>query len=519
MKSRNLKHIIKSLLVLVIIAGCSDDERGLDYLDNIGAPANLGLAVSITQDNSGTVTLTPSGDNASTFVLDFGDGTQSEVLIVGESVTHIYDEGTYEVTITGTNLIGDTAQATQTVTVLFAPPANLQIFVNPVAGDNFTVNVSASADFATSFLVYFGDVTNEDPTPIQVGETIMHTYPAVGSYELRVVALNGGSQTIEGTTTVMIVDPILLPIDFESPTINYNFINFGGASVQVIANPDPTGANTSANVAEFFKEPGAEIFAGTVLVLNDPIDFSNTQALAIKSWAPTAGLTVKLKLENADDNTISEEIDVTTTVANEWETLTFDFSGADLTQEYSKVIVFYDFGNTGNGDTFYFDDIEQVEPPGVELPVDFENPNLNYGIFGFEGADSALEANPDPTGINTSATVLRTIKTNGAQFFAGTIVQLDQPIDFSTTSSIAIKTYSPKMGIPIRLKLENADASAFVELDATNTVVNEWEEVVWDFTGMDLSPEFVKVIVFFEFVVDLPGDGSTYYYDDIRLGN
>jgi hypothetical protein len=75
------------------------------------------------------------------------------------------------------------------------------------------------------------------------------------------------------------------------------------------------------------------------------------------------------------------------------------------------------------------------------------------------------------------------------------------------------------MGIPIRLKLENADASAFVELDATNTVVNEWEEVVWDFTGMDLSPEFVKVIVFFEFVVDLPGDGSTYYYDDIRLGN
>ena len=45
---------------------------------------------------------------------------------------------------------------------------------------------------------------------------------------------------------------------------------------------------------------------------------------------------------------------------------------------------------------------------------------VDYNPVGFEGADSAVEANPVSGGINTSATVLRTIKTDGAQFFAGT---------------------------------------------------------------------------------------------------
>ena len=93
----------------------------------------------------------------------------------------------------------------------------------------------------------------------------------------------------------------------------------------------------------------------------------------------------------------------------------------------------------------------------MELPVDFESTTIDYNVIGFEGADAAVEANPDASGENTSDTVVRSTKTEGAQFFAGTAMTLDVAIDFSESESISIKTWSPKANIPVRLKLEGSD--------------------------------------------------------------
>ena len=93
---------------------------------------------------------------------------------------------------------------------------------------------------------------------------------------------------------------------------------------------------------------------------------------------------------------------------------------------------------------------------------------------------------------------------------------LDVPIDFSETESISIKTWSPKADIPVRLKLEGPGGE-FIELDVNTTVENEWETLTWDFSGQTAGVDWLTVVIFFEFVVDLPGDGSTYYYDDIEL--
>jgi hypothetical protein len=50
---------------------------------------------------------------------------------------------------------------------------------------------------------------------------------------------------------------------------------------------------------------------------------------------------------------------MTTTVANQWETLVYDFSEApDL--EYVSFIVFYDFGNT-TGATYRVDEIQLID--------------------------------------------------------------------------------------------------------------------------------------------------------------
>jgi hypothetical protein len=56
------------------------------------------------------------------------------------------------------------------------------------------------------------------------------------------------------------------------------------------------------------------------------------------------------------------EVTATTTKANQWETLTWNFTGKP-SNVYNKVVLMFDFGTVGNGtdnSTFYFDDIYQI---------------------------------------------------------------------------------------------------------------------------------------------------------------
>jgi hypothetical protein len=215
------------------------------------------------------------------------------------------------------------------------------------------------------------------------------------------------------------------------------------------------------------------------------------------------------------------EIKVANTLVNQWELITIDFSdyiGLGETTGLDQIVIFPDFITRDADDIIYFDNISfgPFEPGEIiELPVDFEL-DADYGIIGFEGAESALVQNPDPSGENTSETVVESIKTEGAQFYAGTAMGLDTPIDFSESESISIKTWSPKADIPVRLKLEAA-GGVFIELDTNTTQENQWETLTWDFSGQTSGIDFTTVVIFFEFLPDLPGDGSTYYYDDIEV--
>ena len=264
-----------------------------------------------------------------------------------------------------------------------------------------------------------------------------------------------------------------LPVDFESATIDYNLIGFEGAESAVVANPDASGENTSDTVVETIKTEGAQFFAGTAMTLDVAIDFSESESISIKTWSPKADIPVRLKLEAADP-AVFVELDVNTTVANQWETLTWDFTGQTAGIDFVNVVVFFEFvaDLPGDGSTYYYDDIEVATPAEelLELPVDFESATIDYNLIGFEGAESAVVANPDASGENTSDTVVETIKTEGAQFFAGTAMTLDVAIDFSESESISIKTWSPKADIPVRLKLEAADQLFVLELDVNTTV-------------------------------------------------
>lgn len=297
------------------------------------------------------------------------------------------------------------------------------------------------------------------------------------------------------------------------------FADFNGSMTQVIANPDATGVNTSSMVAENVV-PANAAFAG----VNIPaaLDISTDKGFTMHVWSPVADTPVLLKLENATSG-IDVERSVTTTTTNAWEELTFDFS-AEGALTFESVTVFMNFNVVDPADqTYYWDNLVQISVGSggdpVELPITFDDANVNYVILGFEGSISTIEANPDMSGANTTSMVVRAEKSVGAQFFAGTAVTINEPIDFSNDETIVMKTWSPKAGIPIRLKLETVDPNVFVELDVNTTVADQWETLTWDFTGQTGANDYVKAVVFFEFVVDLLGDGSVYYFDDIRTGD
>jgi hypothetical protein len=515
---KKLKLII-SLFTLAILLGCSSENSDID-LNAVNAPTNVAALTTITQDNSGKVTFLPKGEGVTRFEIYFGDGTVDPVYVnLGETVSHIYAEGVYQAKIIGMTINGKKTEVTQEVMVSFLAPTDLLATLAPVPGDNFSVTVKATANLETYFQVYFGDVPDEVPVDFMQDEVITHKYSSVGTYQVRIVALSGGAATTEVTKEVVISNPINLPITFENAVPAFG--NFGGAYSEAVNNPSVGAENGSAKVAKLTKTAGAQVWAGSTIELAAPIDFSTKKIIKMKVWSPKAGIIVKMKLENlvASDAT-NIEVDATSTVANGWEVLSFNFGAINNANNYQRVVVFFDFGKEGTGTEFYYDDIELVS--GAEtlvLPLTFESATLTYGFGNFGGANTTVIANPNSTGINTSSKVSALIKGNNSEVWAGAALDLASPINFASMKKIKMKVWSPKSGIIVKLKLEQLIASnaTNIEVDATSTVANGWEELTFDFPGIINANNYQRVVVFFDFGVK--GTGATYYFDDIKQSN
>lgn len=499
---------------------CKKEIDNLKELDSVTAPANLTAIFDITQDNSGIVTIVPNAEGVTKYAITFGD-VEDETATdydLNETVLHTYAEGVFTVGITAKGLTGLESTIEQDLNVTFKAPENLVVTITPDASNPKIVTFSATADYATIMDIYFGDVDNEEPTHVLPGEEVIHTYSEAGDYLVIVIAKSGGAATANYSETITITaasDPINLPIDFESFTINYAFEDFGNAASSVIDNPDASGINPSSRVATTLKTAGAETWAGSILTLENPMDFDANSLFKVKVWSPKVGAIVKLKVENIDDGDISFEVDATTTVSGEWEELVYDFSSIDASQEYRKVVIFFDFDNPGDDASYYFDDIKLVPSsvPTTKSVEDFEGEAPAFTDFG--NAVSQVIANPDVSGINTTATAAEFNKAAGAETWAGTFFETEI-LDLENFSKIRIKTWSPKSGIIVKVKLENADASITHEVDVINTTANAWEELVYDFSDAPAA-DYMKVVVFFDF--DNAGDGTLYYFDEVELVN
>ncbi|MBS4062995.1 MAG: carbohydrate-binding protein [Chitinophagaceae bacterium] len=150
---------------------------------------------------------------------------------------------------------------------------------------------------------------------------------------------------------------ITLPINFELSG-TYVFTDFDGGVGSAVINPFQTGSNVSNKVGKIIRNSGAT-WAGSYLTLQNKIDFSVYSTFSMRVYSPRSGVPVLLKLEG---DVAPSEILATTTTANAWETLTWNFAGKP-SNVYNKLVFMFDFGSVGNGtanSTFYFDDIYQI---------------------------------------------------------------------------------------------------------------------------------------------------------------
>lgn len=195
-----------------------------------------------------------------------------------------------------------------------------------------------------------------------------------------------------------------LPVTFESSTVDYGLISFGGTVSTVVV--DPTSATNK--VAKVIKN-APETWAGTTLTgaaelgFSPAIPFTATERrMNVRVWSPTAGIPVRLKVEVNHQPTQSVETEALTTVANGWQIMEFNFNNQaagtaafNAAFPYDKASIFFNFGVAGSGQTYYFDDMRFG---AAALGLDSFNasnirmyPNPTSSVFTIE-ANDAIES-------------------------------------------------------------------------------------------------------------------------------
>jgi hypothetical protein len=321
-----------------------------------------------------------------------------------------------------------------------------------------------------------------------------------------------------------------LPIDFETAVTTSDFVDFDGGTAAVISNPQTDEINASSMVAQIVRNGGA-IWAGSKIELSSNLDFTTASTISMKVFtAAPIGTIVKFKLEGTGNT----ERDVHTTVSNEWEMLTWDFTGEP--SNFNTLVFMFDFDNIGNGSetsTFLFDDIKQSSGGDqIDLPVDFESSTVNYTMSDFGGNVSTLVTDPyDPTNM-----VMQAVKTDQAATWAGTTIgtpagfATDIPLTL-TDSKMTVRVWAPEAGTPIRLKVEDSnDPTHTCETETNTTVSGEWEVLEFDFLNQAPGTELLSIglgwgwtynmaSIFFNFGTEGSVAGeTTYYFDDVNFG-
>ena len=159
------------------------------------------------------------------------------------------------------------------------------------------------------------------------------------------------------------------------------------------------------------------------------------------------------------------------------------------------------------------------------VPIDFEasGNGLNWTWTVFENdTNPSLEIvpNPDPSGINSSETVAKFTALQSGQPWAGCESMHGEDIgSFSLNNdncTVSIMVWKPVIS-DVGIKFVDANSAAQVEIKVANTLINQWEELTFDFSSRIGMFPVVKdqIVIFPDF--DLAGreQDNIIYFDNV----
>ena len=331
-------------------------------------------------------------------------------------------------------------------------------------------------------------------------------------------------------------------------------IDFSSATVGVEAFGDPTSAAVEADpvlstnkVVKFVKSAASQVWAGATVYADataktiTAIDAS--KGITLRVYSSAIGEPFLVKLESGASGAANQEVQVLTTKANAWETLSFTYTAGS----YSKVSVFPGFGSSANK-TYYFDELKYtaaVVTPVVIAgfsKVSFDESTAPGLIeFGTNGGGPAIVVDP-AGGTNKVAKIFKYV---ASEQWAGTTVTTIASnnsvgtIGFTAAAkTMTARVWSPAIGVRVRLKVENAaNGGISTETDALTTKSEAWETLTFNFANpgtsppndptkgtaaLDLTKVYDKVSIFFDFGLGAGGYGAMpanriYYFDDLTF--
>jgi beta-glucanase (GH16 family) len=157
-------------------------------------------------------------------------------------------------------------------------------------------------------------------------------------------------------------------------------------------------------------------------------------------------------------------------------------------------------------------------PPGVTLPIDFEDAPYNFRDGGgFGGGYAEVVDNLESSGINDSVKVGRMIKDAGEPY-GGSTFDLGGTLAVPANSAFTMKVWASRL-VPVLFKLEG---DLVGEITATHTGSSTWEELTFDFDGVIGEGNITGIT----FIYDNGENGQaatdpgnwTFYFDDIAFG-
>mgnify|MGYP001258330551 FL=1 len=484
---KNIYKIFSSIFILFIFIGCAEDfSDNNEFARNIAPPSNVSASFDITQDNTGLVTITPNGEGAISFIIDYGDGSAiSPEIKNGGNVEHTFNEGNHTIKVTAKGLNNLTTTADVNLVVSFKAPENLQVTIENDAVSSKKVNVTASADWATMY-EYHPGVAGVDPVTANIGESLSYQYAEAGVYNVKVVAKGAAIETTELSqefeVTAILAPTVSAPTPPNRPsnTVVSLFSDAYTSAGNVEMNPDWGQMWQGSGYAELDLN-GDKITHYSKLsyqgVTFDDIDVSKMEYLHIDAWtADLNNLQIHtISRSTGDPHKVNKDLNKDNWISLDIPISEFTDQGASWSDIFQ--LKFENPDQWAAADVF-IDNLYFWKANSVELPIKFDNEEMfeEKGGFKYE-----LSTDPDDSSNNTGKI------TTSEEWWDTAEITLDVPIEIvkGADNNVSVRFYSPNDDKHrLLMKLENKDDPNGAEyLEISQEVSSKgWHDLTYDWS-------------------------------------